>query len=87
MLLRTRFLLALLLLPLATSLMFSLYAVDREISGERLAMMERLQASMQAIMPGMANAALAADDQRLHEQAQMLIDQRDVRALHDALPI
>ncbi|MBR9753726.1 MAG: response regulator [Gammaproteobacteria bacterium] len=81
MLLRTRFQLALLLLPLATSLMFSLYAVDREISGERLAMMERLQASMQAIMPGMANAALAADDQRLHEQAQMLIDQRDVRAL------
>ena len=81
MLLRTRFQLALLLLPLATSLMFSLYAVDREISGERLAMMERLQASMQAIMPGMANAALAADDQRLHEQSQMLIDQRDVRAL------
>ncbi|MBU3006628.1 hybrid sensor histidine kinase/response regulator [Cobetia amphilecti] len=81
MLLRTRFQLALLLLPLATSLMFSLYAVDREISGERLAMMERLQASMQAIMPGMANVALAADDQRLHEQAQMLIDQRDVRAL------
>ena len=48
MLLRTRFQLALLLLPLATSLMFSLYAVDREISGERLAMMERLHAGHHA---------------------------------------
>lgn len=81
MLLRTRFQLALLLLPLATSLLFSLYVVDRETSRERIAMMERLQASMQAIMPGLANAALDADDQRLHEQAQMLIDQRDVRGL------
>ncbi|MGO2504091.1 MAG: HAMP domain-containing protein, partial [Cobetia marina] len=81
MLLRTRFQLALLLLPLATSLLFSLYVVDREISRERTAMMQRLQASVQAIMPGLANAALEADDQRLHELAQMLIDQRDVRGL------
>ncbi|WP_158773087.1 ATP-binding protein [Cobetia sp. L2A1] len=81
MLLRTRFQLALLLLPLATSLLFSLYVIDRETSREYVAMMERLQASMQAIMPGLANAAMDADDQRLHEQAQMLIDQRDVRGL------